>query len=68
MAVDGVGAVLGCMVGEIGVHMDITLLIPDIGNNVQVEPGAHKLPVAIHLLANKAIHLKNNYLKSKFLS
>jgi len=60
MAVDGVGAVPGCMVGEIGVHMDITLLIPDIGNNVQVEPGAHKLPVAIHLLANEAIRLQSH--------
>jgi hypothetical protein len=60
MVVDGAGVVLGCMVGEIGVRTDITRLIPDIGSNAQVEPGARKLLVAIHLLANEAIRLQSH--------
>ena len=55
MAVDGVGAVLGCTVGEIGVLMDITLLILDIGSNVLVGLGARKLLTVIHRLASKKL-------------
>jgi hypothetical protein len=42
---DGVGdgVVLGIMVGVTGVHMVITPLIPDIGNNVLAGFGVLKL-------------------------
>jgi hypothetical protein len=57
MAVDGVGAVPGCTVGEIGVLMDITLLILDIGSNALVVLGARKLQTVIHPLASKKVKM-----------
>ena len=45
----GVGDDLGCMVGEIGVHMDIIPHILDIGNSAKVVHGARKQLVVIHL-------------------
>ena len=50
----GVGDDLGCMVGEIGVHMDIIPHIPVIGNNANhPAPGVLLHGVVIHQNANK---------------
>jgi len=50
----GLGGVLGCMAGEIGVHMDIIPHIPVIGNNANhPAPGALLHGVVIHQNANK---------------